>query len=60
ENIGVASPFLHGMKAFWHSFVREGGIFEGKVGREISMQSYCSELLAYTTARKLKAGSQPK
>ncbi len=60
ENIGVVSPFIHGLKAFWHSFVREGGIFEGKVGREISMQSYRSELLAYTTARKLKAGNRPK
>lgn len=24
ENIGVVSPFIHGLKAFWHSFVREG------------------------------------
>ncbi|MCM1076906.1 MAG: glycosyltransferase family 2 protein [Bacteroides sp.] len=53
--IGVMSPLIHGMKAFWRSFVSEGGVFEGKVGREISLQSYRSEYLAYATARKLKS-----
>lgn len=54
-NIGVLSPVTHGLKAFWNSFVSEGGLFEGKVGREISLQSYRSEVLAYATARKLKS-----
>lgn len=55
DEIGIASPLLHGLKAFWRSFVSEGGVFEGKVGREISLQSYRSEYLAYATARKLKS-----
>lgn len=54
ENIGLLSPVAHGLKAFWNSFVSEGGLFEGKVGREISLQSYRSEIIAYKTARKLK------
>lgn len=54
RSIGVLSPVLHGVKAFWHSFIREGGVFEGKVGREISFQSYRAEVLAYASARKLK------
>lgn len=52
--IGLASPFIHGVKALWHNLITEGGVFEGKVGREISFQAYRSELLAYTTARRLK------
>ena len=55
ESIGVAGPLVHGLKAFWNSFVTGGGVFEGKVGREISLQSYRSEYLAYATARKLKS-----
>ena len=43
ENIGVVSPFIHGLKAFWGIVSSEkGGIFEGKAGREISLQSYRS------------------
>ena len=57
EEIGFLSPFLHGMKAFLKTFVNCGGIFEGKVGREISRQSYRAELLAYTAARKIKKSS---
>ena len=45
------------MKAFLKTFVNCGGIFEGKVGREISRQSYRAELLAYTAARKIKKSS---
>ncbi|MCM1355592.1 MAG: glycosyltransferase family 2 protein [Staphylococcus sp.] len=53
--IGVLSPFIHGLKALWRNYVVEGGVFEGKVGRDISFQAYRSEILAYTTARKLKS-----
>ena len=53
-SIGLISPFIHGIKALWHNLVTEGGVFEGRVGREISFQAYRSELLAYTTARRLK------
>ena len=58
EEIGPLSPLLHGVKALWRCLITEGGLFEGKVGRDISFQSYRSELLAYTTARKLKKSSQ--
>ena len=54
DEIGLLSLLVHGMKAFWKTFVNEGGIFEGKVGREISRQSYRAEILAYTAARKIK------
>ncbi len=54
ESIGVLTPVLHGVKALWRSYITNGGIFEGKVGREISFQAYRSEILAYTTARRLK------
>lgn len=54
ESIGVLTPMIHGVKALWRSFITNGGIFEGKVGREISFQAYRSEILAYTTARRLK------
>lgn len=55
ESIGVLTPVLHGVKALWRSYITNGGIFEGKVGREISFQAYRSEILAYTTARRLKS-----
>lgn len=54
EEIGSLSPFIHGVKALWTCLVTDGGLFEGRVGREIAMQSYRSEFIAYKTARKLK------
>lgn len=54
-DIGMLSPFLHAVKAFWDTFVTKGGVLEGRVGREISVFNYRSEFLAYTAARKLKS-----
>ncbi|MCI9284678.1 MAG: glycosyltransferase family 2 protein [Muribaculaceae bacterium] len=48
------SPVIHGLKAFWHTYISEGGIFEGNAGREISAESYRAEYLAYRAARQLK------
>ena len=53
EKIGPLSPFMHGMKAFWHTYITEGGILEGSVGREIAAAHYRSELLAYSAAKAL-------
>ena len=44
---------MHGMKAFWHTYITEGGILEGSVGREIAAAHYRSELLAYSAAKAL-------
>lgn len=54
SGISPLSPMLHGLKAFWHTYITEGGIFEGNAGREISAESYRAEFLAYRAARKLK------
>ena len=56
DSIGALSPVFHALKAFWDTYISRGGILEGHVGREISMMSYRSELLAYTAAKKLKSG----
>ncbi|MDE6860507.1 MAG: glycosyltransferase family 2 protein [Duncaniella sp.] len=53
DSIGILSPFLHGIKAFWHTYITEGGILEGDVGREIAFSQYRSELLAYSAAKSL-------
>lgn len=53
EKIGMFSPFFHAAKAFCSTFLKRGGIFEGKAGREISMLDFQSELIAYKAARKL-------
>lgn len=53
KKIGFLSPFMHGVKAFWKTYVKEGGIFEGNVGREIAAAHYRSELLAYSAAKAL-------
>ncbi len=53
ENVGMFSPLFHGLKAFWNTFVTDGGILDGNVGREIAAASYRSELMAYATAKKL-------
>ncbi|MCM1521058.1 MAG: glycosyltransferase family 2 protein [Muribaculaceae bacterium] len=54
ESIPAFAPWLHGLKAWWHTFISEGGILEGNAGREIAAESYRSEYLAYSAARKLK------
>lgn len=53
EKIGMFSPFIHGLKAFWHTYITEGGILEGDVGREIAFAHYRSELLAYSAAKAI-------
>lgn len=53
EKIGSLTPFVHGVKAFWHTYIAEGGILEGNVGREIAAAHYRSELLAYSAAKAL-------
>lgn len=46
------SPVVHGIRAFWHTFVTGGGMFEGNVGREISREAFRAEYLAYSTAKR--------
>lgn len=53
ERIGVLSPFIHAVKAFCSTYIGEGGIFEGRVGREISLLNYESEIITYKAARKI-------
>lgn len=53
KKIGLLSPYMHGFKAFWKTYIKEGGIFEGNVGREIAAAHYRSELLAYSAAKAL-------
>lgn len=54
DGISPLDPMLHGLRAWWHTYIAEGGIFEGSVGREIATESYRSEYLAYRAAKKLK------
>ncbi|MCM1162988.1 MAG: glycosyltransferase family 2 protein [Muribaculaceae bacterium] len=53
ESISPLAPLLHGLKAWWKTFITEGGILEGNPGREIAAESYRSEYLAYSAAKKL-------
>ncbi len=53
EKIGFLSPFIHAVKAFWNTYITEGGILEGNVGREIAFARYCSEMLAYSAAKSI-------
>ena len=52
--ISPLSPVLHGLKAWWHTYIAEGGILEGNAGREIATESFRAEYLAYSAAKKLK------
>lgn len=52
--IGLFSPLLHGIRSFWHTFITEGGILEGDVGRAISFAQYKSEMLAYSVAKSIQ------
>ena len=54
ESISLLSPMLHGLRAFWHTYITEGGIMEGEAGREIANESYRAEYIAYCAAKKLK------
>lgn len=54
-SIGVLTPFVHAAGAFIDTWLLHGGILEGKPGREIAVQAYRSELLAYKAAQKLLA-----
>lgn len=54
DSIPVLSPFIHGFKALWKTYINDGGILEGSVGRDIAMESYRAEYLAYSIARRLK------
>jgi len=53
DKIGILSPFIHAIKAFWHTYITEGGILEGDVGREIAFAQYRSEMLAYSAAKSI-------
>ncbi len=52
--IGLLSPFFHGLKSFIKTYIKNGGVLEGKIGCEISMHAYRAELLAYKAARRIK------
>lgn len=54
DNIPPLAPMINGLKAFLNTYLSAGGILEGTPGREISLESYRSEYLAYSIARKLK------
>lgn len=54
EQISPLAPMVRGLRAWWHTYITKGGIFEGTVGHEIAAESYRSEYLAYSAAKKLK------
>lgn len=54
DGISVFSPMAHGLKALWDTYITAGGILEGNAGREIALEAYRSEYLAYSIARKLR------
>lgn len=54
ESISAVTPIWRGLKAFWETYINQGGIFEGSVGREIARESYVAEFLAWRAAKKLK------
>lgn len=53
DSIGTLSPALHGLRAWWTTFITGGGILDGEPGREIAAESYRSETLAWQAARRL-------
>ncbi len=54
DAISSFAPVINGLKAFWNTYILDGGILEGTPGREISAESYRAEYLAYSIARKLR------
>lgn len=53
-DIPAMAPVINGLKAFLNTYINAGGILEGSAGREISLEAYRSEYLAYSIARRLK------
>lgn len=50
--ISAMTPAVEGMKSFFDTYLRLGGILDGAVGWLISRQNYCAAHHAYLTARK--------
>ncbi len=53
SHIGILKPAVQALKAFLHTYIGEGGVFDGHEGRAISLEDYRSTLLAYKLARRL-------
>ncbi len=52
EQISVMRPYYKGLKAFFKTYLEQGGILDGSVGFTISRQNYFKEKNAYAEARK--------
>lgn len=52
-HISPLTPILKGIGAYLSTYLRHGGIFEGKVGRKISGRNFRSEIMAYRLARRI-------
>lgn len=55
SSIGPLAPYVNGLKAWWRTYVSEGGMLEGSAGREIAAESYRGAFLSWMAARRLLA-----
>lgn len=53
DSIATGSPLVHGLKAFFNTYITHGGIFDGQAGRAISREAFRTEMLAYSVAKRL-------
>jgi len=58
ESIGFFRPTIKGLKAFFNTYIKQGGILDGTVGFTISRQDYFKEKNAYSEARKRLAANK--
>ncbi len=58
EHISCTRPAYKGFKAFFKTYLGQGGILDGSVGFTISRQEYFKEKNAYSEARKEIAGEK--
>lgn len=54
NSIGILTPWLKAVRAFFHCHLSQGALLDGREGRRIAAVRYASTLAAYSDARKLK------
>ncbi len=60
RRVGRLRPLLAGAGEFMRCYIKEGGILDGTIGRDIAREQFRSTLLAYKAARKyLKSKQKP-
>lgn len=60
RSIGVLRPTINGLRAFFSTYLRQGGILDGSVGLHISRQDYFKEKNAYGQARRHIAANKKR